>query len=215
MRATRRDSCTGDSGGPLARNVGTAGAPEWRLVGLVSFGSHPLRRRRARRRLHRGRGARHPRVHRDRPGARRGRHADHGSHPPTDTMTPIVTPTPTPLPVPVPTDTVAPVATVTRRPARERAASWTCASSTPACRAGCAGSTAVVTTYRTRCRRGGRRVACRGRAASARRASRRPLPARDLGAARRPHRVAVRALDEAGNRQIVATRRTLRTPATR
>ena len=75
-------------------------------------------------------------------------------------MTPIVTPTPTPPPVPVPTDTVAPVATVTRAACTRTR----CVLDLRVVDAGLSSGlrrvdATVVTTYRTRCRRGGRRVA--------------------------------------------------------
>ena len=76
----------------------------------------------------------------------------------------------------------------------------------------------VVSTYRARCRRGRRTVTCtrtRTRRLRATRTSagRYRVVASGLPAGR--HVVTIRATDLAGNRQIVAARRALRTPSSR
>jgi hypothetical protein len=76
----------------------------------------------------------------------------------------------------------------------------------------------VVSTYRARCRRGGRTRSCtrtRTRRLRATRTSagRYRVVASSLPAGR--HVVTVRATDSSGNRQIVAARRALRTPSRR
>ena len=213
------DSCTGDSGGPLALNAGTAEAPAWRLVGIVSFGGEECA------------SDTQYGVYSEvaAPAIRTflttGEPPPVGGTPtvdPTPDTTPadtLPTPTPTPLPLPAPTDTVAPVATVTRAACTRTR----CVLDLRVVDAGFSSGlrrvdATVVTTYRTRCRRGGRRVACT-------RTSTRRVRATRIAAGRYRlvtsglrtgvHRVALRALDVAGNRQIVAARRTLRTPAKR
>jgi hypothetical protein len=121
--------------------------------------------------------------------------------------------------VPVPTDTVAPVATVSRAACTRTR----CVLDLRVVDAGFSSGVrrveaTVATTYRTRCRRGRRTVTCtrtttRRVRASRIAAGRYRLVTRNLRTG--VHRMAIRAQDAAGNRQIVAARRTLRTPARR
>jgi hypothetical protein len=216
------DSCSGDSGGPLALNAGTAEAPAWRLVGIVSFGGEACASN-----TQYG-------VYSEvaAPGIRAfletGESPPVGGTPsfeptseapPATTSDPLPTPTPIPLPAPVPTDAVAPVATITKTTCTRTR----CVVDLRVVDAGFSSGVrrvdaTVVTTYRTRCRRGGRRVACTKTSTKRLRASRVSSGRYRLvtsGLRAGVHRVTVRALDAAGNRQIVAARRTLRTPAKR
>jgi trypsin len=216
-----RDSCSGDSGGPLALDLGTAEAPDWRLVGVVSFGGEECA------------SATQYGVYSEvaAPGIRS--FLQTGEAPPvagTPTVDPtpdttgttsdtLPAPAPAPLPLPAPTDTVAPVATV----ARAACTRTRCVLDLRVVDAGYSSGVrrveaTVTTTYRTRCRRGRRSVACTRRITRRVRATRVATGRYRLvtsGLRAGVHRVAVRALDAAGNRQIVAARRTLRTPARR
>ena len=216
------DSCNGDSGGPLALNAGTSAAPAWRLVGIVSFGGQS------------GCGSdTQYGVYTEVAAPRIRAFLLSGAAPPTTPEPPATTPqtsgqapattTPTPaapaVATPAQTDTVAPVATITRAACtRTRCVLDLRVVDAGFSRGVRSVAATVVSTYRARCRRGGRTVTCtriRTRRLRAKRTSagHYRVVASTLPAGR--HVVTVRATDLAGNRQIVAARRALRTPSRR
>jgi secreted trypsin-like serine protease len=219
------DSCNGDSGGPLALNAGSSAAPAWRLVGIVSFGGQT------------GCGSdTQYGVYTEVAAPRIRAFLLSGTAPPATPETPATTPqssgqatpatTSTPAPSPAPavttpaqSDTVAPVATVTRAACtRTRCVLDLRVVDAGFSRGVRSVDATVVSTYRARCRRGGRTRSCtrtRTRRLRATRTSagRYRVVASSLPAGR--HVVTVRATDSSGNRQIVAARRALRTPSRR
>lgn len=217
------DSCNGDSGGPLALNAGTAAAPAWRLAGIVSFGGLSGCGSDTQYGVYTEVAAPHiraflltgtvPAATAETP-ATAPQTSNQGTA--TTTATQPAAPAPA-VTAPAQTDTVAPVATI----AHARCTRTRCVLDLRVVDAGFSRGVrsvdaTVVTTYRTRCRRGGRTVICtrtRSRRLKATRiaAGHYRLVASGLPAGR--HAVTVRATDAAGNRQIVGARRTLRTPA--
>ena len=219
------DSCNGDSGGPLALNAGSPAAPAWRLVGIVSFGGQS------------GCGSdTQYGVYTEVAAPRIRAFLLNGAAPATTPETPATTPqtsgqtapstttAPTPatapaVTIPAQTDTVAPVATITRAACtRTRCVLDVRVVDAGFSRGVRSVAATVVSTYRARCRRGRRTVTCtrtRTQRLRARRTSagRYRVVASGLPAGR--HVVTVRATDLAGNRQIVAARRALRTPSSR
>ncbi len=220
------DSCNGDSGGPLALNVGSPSVPSWRLAGVVSFGGQSGCASDTEYGVYTEVAA--PRIRAfiltgsvpagttDPPAS----NPQTNNPPVTETnTTPTTTSVPPAAPILAPSDTVAPVAAISKATCTRTR----CVLDLRVVDAGYSRGlrsvdATVLSTYRTRCRRGGRTVACtktRTRRLKATRIStgRYRLVASGLPAGR--HAVTVRATDAAGNRQIVAARRTLRTPARR